>query len=162
GLDQIDLIETNVRLLGSWIHGTPEAMDDTMRKIRHLYQRPDQSYLHLDPGARSLAGAGALIEAGRFQGPGWHYGTGIDTRSPGFERNDAGFQKLGDYYLQWGFVEYLHDQPSEHLLSWRAALNSWVFADYQPLLGEQGNNLFGTITLPSHWDIWSSASVAGH
>jgi len=157
-----DLIESNVRLFGSWIHGTTDAISDTEENIRHLYQRPDQGYLHLDPNATSLAGSGFLVELGRFQGPGWHYGTGFDSKSPGLETNDLGFQRLGDYYLNWAFVEYRKDEPSKNLLAWSASLNAWVFTNYQPLLEELGSNLFGHATFTNHWDVMGGVTIGNH
>jgi Domain of unknown function (DUF5916) len=157
-----DLLESNVRVFGSWIHGTPDAILDTQQKIRHLFQRPDQDYLHLDPRATSMAGTGFLIELGRFQGPGWHYGTGIDSKSPGFESNDAGFQQLADYYLQWGSVEYRDDQPSGNLLMWSASVNAWTFTNYDPQVIEVGGNMSAHAMFDNHWDVQGGMNIADH
>src|SRR6185437_14646359 len=147
-----DAYESNVRVAGSWVHGTPDDIDTTETNILHLYQRPDQHYLHLDPRATSLDGAAYLIELGRFQGPGWHYGTGIDSKTPGFEANDIGFERQADYYLQWAQLEYRDDEPSKHVLAWSESFNTWIFTDYQPLVQEIGLETYGHATLTNHWD----------
>jgi hypothetical protein len=157
-----DLLESNVRVFGSWVHGTPDAINATETDILHLYQRPDQHYLHLDPNATSLAGMGYLIELGRLQGPGWHYATGIDSKTPGYEGNDIGFQHTADYYLQWFDLEYRHDTPSDHILMWQWSANTWVYANYQPLLEEIGGSLFGHVQLASYWDVMAGLNLGDH
>ncbi len=157
-----DLVESNVRVMGSWIHGTPDALIDTQEGIRHLYQRPDQSYLHLDPMATSMVGSGFLVELGRFQGPGWHYGMGIDSKSPGFEANDLGYQRMADYYLHWGILEYRDDEPSDHLVAWSASTNEWAFTNYAPQLLETGASFNAHATFKNYWDLQGGFTLSNH
>ncbi len=147
-----DLWEANLRLAGSWIHGTPEAIADVQTSIRHLYQRPDQDQLRFDPTRTSLAGAAAMYELGKFSGGHWGYGVGGDARTPGFEVNDLGFQRNANYALQWGFVQYRDDEPTDHVLGWNVNLNVFGFADLSPRLLTAGGDVSGNVTLANHWN----------
>lgn len=82
---------------GSHIGGSPEAMQRAQYSSVRYYQRPDQSYVTVDPNRTSLGGyAGEL--AFRKVGGEWLYGFEASMLSPGFEMNDAGFQTIADIY----------------------------------------------------------------
>jgi hypothetical protein len=156
-----DQFESDVRLIGSWVHGAPAAIRRTETNLIHLYQRPDQGYLHLDPRARSLAGSAILGELGRFQGPGWRYGTGFDMKSPGLEINDIGFQRQSDYLMYWALLEYHDDVPGDWLLAWSASGNATLVTDYQPLVEKLEAAASAAATLHNHWVLGGGLDVKG-
>jgi len=154
-----DQWETNLRLLGSWVHGSTDAIADLQQQQRHLFQRPDQTHVRFDPTRTSLAGGALLAEAGKFGGKHWRFGLGADTRTPGFEVNDLGFQRGGDYYVQWGFLQYRDDEPGDGLLAWNLNVNTFGISSYEPQLLGVGGNLNGSATFKNHWSAFGGAEV---
>ncbi|MCE9576388.1 MAG: carbohydrate binding family 9 domain-containing protein [Deltaproteobacteria bacterium] len=154
--------QANLRIAGSWVHGSPDAIADTQTSIRHLYQRPDQDQLHYDPTRTSLSGAAAMYELGKFSGGHWGYGIGGDTRTPGFEVNDLGYQRNANYAVQWGFLQYRADEPTDHLLGWNVNLNLFGFSDLSPQLIGAGGNVNANATLASHWSLGGGVNIDGN
>lgn len=79
----------------SHIQGDSTAITNAQRSSARYYQRPDQDYVTLDPGATSMSGFASSMQIGRVAGS-WTYGSDFFTYSPGFEVNDAGFQTETD------------------------------------------------------------------
>jgi hypothetical protein len=142
---------TNLRLAGSWVHGTKEAIEETQTKLRHLYQRPDADHIELDPNRTSLAGLQLLGELGKIDGGHWRFATGADARTPGFEANDIGFHRNADYYIQWLWTQYRDDQPGGQLASYAVNLNAWTVSDWAPQYLGTGGNVNGNVTLKNQW-----------
>jgi hypothetical protein len=166
-----DTWSTNLRLAGTWVHGSEAAIEETQRKLRHLYQRPDAEHVELDPTRTSLAGTALLFEIGKIDGGHWRFATGGDTRTPGFEANDLGFQRTGDYYVQWIWAQYRDDKPGGQLASYSVNLNGWGVTDWAPQLNNIGGNVNGGVTLKNQWGggggisvdrpYWSVAALRG-
>jgi hypothetical protein len=85
----------NASLSGSRINGDPEAITNAQRSSARYYQRPDQDYVALDTTATSMTGFAGSAQLGKISGN-WIYGTDFYAYSPGFEVNDAGFQREAD------------------------------------------------------------------
>ena len=76
-------------------HGCPariRSAHDAQRSSARWYQRPDNTHVTYDPNRTSLSGFSGQVNIGRIAGN-WRFSTGLDTRSPGYEVNDAGFQQ---------------------------------------------------------------------
>jgi hypothetical protein len=82
-------------LAASHIRGDSTAITGAQRSSARYYQRPDQNYVSLDPGATSMTGLAASMQVGKVAGS-WTYGSDFFAYSPGFEVNDAGFQTETD------------------------------------------------------------------
>jgi hypothetical protein len=144
----------NARLTGSWVHGAPAAIEDTQRQIRHLYQRPDASYVELDPDATSLAGYGLVVDFGRSGTTRhWRWAVGTDNRSPGFEANDLGFHHGADFLIGWAWAQYREDKPGKTVLAWNVNWNGFAFADYEPQVDGYGGNVNGWAQFTNHWSV---------
>ncbi|MGI8497887.1 MAG: DUF5916 domain-containing protein [Gemmatimonadaceae bacterium] len=75
----------------SLIRGSPFAITSAQRSSARYYQRPDQSYLHVDSGSTSLSGGTANAKL-RFDGKsGFGFSLGGSLVSPGYELNDIGY-----------------------------------------------------------------------
>ncbi len=85
----------NASLSGSHISGDPEAITSAQLSSARYYQRPDQDYLTLDTTATNMTGFAGSAQVGKISGN-WIYGTDFYAYSPGFEVNDAGFQREAD------------------------------------------------------------------
>lgn len=149
-----DKWSTDVRVAGTWVHGSEEAIAETQTSFRHLYQRPDASHLELDPTRTSLAGAALLYEVGRYGGKRWAFGTGGDVRSPGFEANDLGFHGPVDSATQWAYASYRHNDPGDRVLSWRINWNAFAATNLEPEFLGAGGNMNGSVQFANFWNMW--------
>ena len=146
-----DLWKADVRIAGSHVRGSATAIDLTQRSSVHYYQRPDAAHLGYDPGRTSLSGGQLLWNVGKRGGSPWRFATGGDSRTPGFEVNDVGFQKRADYYEQWGLVEYRVDRPGRYLRDYRFELSAWGDWDLSPQHLTTGGDLGMTVNLLNQW-----------
>lgn len=150
--------ELSGKLVGSYVHGSEEAIAATQRLPRHLYQRPDASHLTFDPERTSLAGGG-MVASASFRGTHWRAATGADVRTPGLELNDLGFQNGTDQYVQWGFVGYQDNDPGRDFLSYRVNLNAYSMLSLEPKLLSFGGNVNAHAQLANHWAIGGGVSI---
>ncbi|MFY2561149.1 DUF5916 domain-containing protein [Corallococcus terminator] len=75
---------------GSLVRGEPEALLRLQRSSARYFQRPDQTYVHLDPEARSMSGYAVGAKVLRQSGEHWLWNGSVGVESPGFELNDLG------------------------------------------------------------------------
>ena len=146
-----DTWSAQLRLAGTWVHGSADAIAETQQLVRHNFQRPDASHLTFDPTRTSLSGSALMFDIGKQGGKGWHYGVGGDVRSPGFEANDLGFHSGADYVIQFAFLNYRREQPSKHFSNWRINVNEYGVSDFEGNLVGVGGNVNGGFQLSSFW-----------
>jgi uncharacterized protein DUF5916/cellulose/xylan binding protein with CBM9 domain len=80
---------------GSYIRGSPFAIQQAQQSSARYYGRPDAQSFHYDPLRTSLAGITGDAYLNRVGGP-WTWSVGGEFVSPGFEVNDLGFQERVD------------------------------------------------------------------
>ena len=83
-------------VLGGWVGGTrvEGSREDIFRlqnSSMHYYQRPDATYVKLDPEATSLSGWSTRFHLAKQQGS-FLFLASFGALSPGFDPNDIGFQ----------------------------------------------------------------------
>lgn len=147
------------RLMGSYVHGSEEAIDETQRSPLRYYQRPDAGHLEYDPTRTSLAGSGLAWSLLQLSDKHWRYGAGGDVRSPGLELNDLGFQQFADGLVQWLWAQYRDDQPGRYLLSYNISSDNWIVGNWEPSLVAIGGNLGAAATFTNHWNLWGGMGV---
>ncbi|WP_216673747.1 DUF5916 domain-containing protein [Pyxidicoccus fallax] len=136
---------------GSHVSGTREAMERLQRSSARFYQRPDQSYVRVDPEATSLSGytAGASLE--RVSGENWLWKMGGYVESPGFEINDVGsLQTADDLEAELGLT-YRDTEPGPWLRGFEvelALINNWNYGGVR-----QSTTVSSTasVTFPNFW-----------
>jgi hypothetical protein len=150
----------NANLLGSWVHGTPEALARTQRNAVHYFQRPDRLGTSLDPTRTSLPGLSATWRVGRLgDAQHWRYSTGGVLRSPGLELNDAGFQLDSDHIVPFLLGEYRDDSPGEHVLNWGVSLDAYWIQTFEPRLVAYGLESNDHVQLANHWSLTAYARL---
>ncbi len=91
---------------GTLITGSQPAIYRLQRSSLHYYQRPDASYLNLNPEATRLSGWGGKFSLARQQGHSLFL-LSAGVLSPGFDPNDAGYQRtISDkinFQLMYGY-----------------------------------------------------------
>jgi hypothetical protein len=140
-------------IAGSRVAGTAEALDRTQRASARYFQRPDNDYVTYDPARTSLAGAGALVSFDKISGN-WRFSVGGDTKSPGFEVNDLGFQPQVDQSSQWLWVQRRWVQPGKVFRQVFVNLNQWSGWNYGWDRLYTGGNVNMHFTLLNYWG-WS-------
>lgn len=150
-----------VHAVGSWVHGSPEAIAETQQAARHLYQRPGMSHAHFDPTRTSLSGLGATWQVGRL-GDTKHvrFGTGGDLRTIGLELNDLGFQTFSDRVIPYVWAQYREDQPGEHVLNWQVSGDFYAVSTLEPELTERGFECNGSVQLAGYWTLSAGCTLA--
>jgi hypothetical protein len=142
--------EVRASLLGSRVQGSALAIDRTQRSSVRYYQRPDATHLAYDPARTSLSGAAAAATVLKIGGN-WRGGLDALVRSPGFEINDLGFQRLADRVSESGFVGYRQYRPGKVFRRWQADVfrfSQWTFGGERV---ETAVGLDGGFQLVNYW-----------
>jgi hypothetical protein len=150
----------NVNLLGSWVHGSREAIAETQQGSRHYFQRPDASDVEFDPNRTSLSGLGAKWMVGQLgDAKHWRFGTGGDLRTPGLELNDAGFQFNSDRVIPFIWGQYRNDEPSKHVLNWQFNSDIFWIHTFEPRLTDYGLESNGNIQFANYWSMFGGWNI---
>jgi len=94
----------------SYVSGSKDRLLDLQRSPQHYFQRPDASYLSVDPSATSLTGWASRIWLDKVSGN-WFFNAAIGAINPKFETNDVGFLTRADFVNGHVFVGYKWVQP---------------------------------------------------
>jgi len=144
----------SLSMMGSWVHGSKEAISDTQQNARHYFQRPDASDVHLDENRTSLSGLSTKWMVGQLgDTKHWRFGFGGDLRTPGLELNDAGFQQSSDRVIPFLLLQYHENAPSEHVLNWGISTDIFEVNTFEPRLLEYGLEYNGNVQLDNYWRI---------
>jgi hypothetical protein len=150
----------NLNLMGSWVHGTKEAIAETQKNARHFFQRPDATDVHFDPDRTSLSGLATKWMIGKLgDTKHWRYGFGGDVRTPGLELNDAGFQQSSDRVIPFLLLEYRENAPSERLLNWGLSADVFTVHTIEPRLLEYGLEYSGNVQLSNYWQLEAGGNI---
>lgn len=114
--------------LVSLVKGSEEALARTQRSSSRYFQRPDNDSADFDPTRTSLSGSAHSLRLGLSRGEGLRFQTGITGRTPGFEINDAGYQRNADEINQFTWAGYNWSRP--FLLFRQASLNANQWNDW--------------------------------
>ena len=150
----------NVNVLGSWVHGTTDAIAETQTDAVHYFQRPGAKGVRFDPTRTSLSGLGAKWMIGQLGDTRhWRYGFGGDVRTPGLELNDAGFQLESNRLIPFLYAEYRDDAPGEHLLHWEANADVFSISTLEPRLSEVGVEGNTNLQFSNYWSVNTYTSL---
>ena len=116
-------------LFASTVQGSAHSIAETQRSSTHYFQRPDADHLTYDTTRTSLSGYGARLQFDRMTGP-VRYGNAFYTRTPGFEVNDIGIQKVADWSENFTWIGTRHLTPGAVFNYWNAFANTWSWWTY--------------------------------
>ncbi len=138
-------------LVGSAVQGSPSAIAATQRSSARYFQRPDNDYVTYDPTRTALAGLAGQFIFTKHAGGDWRYGAGLDTRSPGFEVNDAGYQRDADRTIQFTWLNRRWLQPGRIFRQVNLNFNQWSAWSYGWDRLNVGGNVNLNYTLLNYW-----------
>ena len=146
--------------VGSYVHGSAEAIAETQQTNRHLYQRPDATNAHFDEARTSLSGLGATFKAGKLgETTHWRYGIGGDLRTIGLELNDLGFQNFSDRTIPFVFGQYHDNDPGDDVLNWQVNANVFVVSTLEPRVTDVGLECNGNVQLANYWQLSAGCNL---
>jgi hypothetical protein len=136
---------------GSDVFGSAAAIDETQRSSAHYYQRPDNDYVTYDPTRTSLQGFAGQVEFGKIGGGDYRFLVALDTRSPGFEVNDLGFERHADQTVQvlWGQRRWT--RPGKVFREVYVNVNQWSGWTYGWDGTGVGGNVNAHFTFLNYW-----------
>ncbi|OJT19714.1 hypothetical protein BO221_35825 [Archangium sp. Cb G35] len=136
---------------GSLVRGDAAAITRLQESSARFFQRPDQSYVSVDPEATALSGytLGAKVE--RVSGEHWLWNASANALSPGFELNDLGRLNTADDLDASLGLTYRETNPGRLLRNWElglSAVSNWNYG-----LTRQSSELVltGAATFPNFW-----------
>ena len=138
-------------VLGSSVFGDTLALVRTQRASTRYFQRPDADHLELDRARTSLLGWAASVEAMKLGGGNWRWATVLNTRSPGFETNDLGYQRDADQTLWAGNLRYQQTRQGRTFRSWNLSSNAWTGYTFGGEQTSLGGNVNGSFRLLNFW-----------
>ncbi|MFT3693187.1 MAG: DUF5916 domain-containing protein [Kofleriaceae bacterium] len=150
--------EAKGQIMGSWVHGTEDAIANTQTENLHLYQRPDKKDATFDPMATSMSGLSANWKVGRMgDTKHWRFGFGGDVRTPGLELNDVGFQVASDQVVPFLFGQYHDETPGDTVLGWNVNTDVFTVNNFDPILMNYGWENNGYVQFANYWNFnWSA------
>ena len=116
-------------LFGSSVHGSPHAIAETERSSTHYFQRLDADHIRYDTTQTSLTGYGARLQIDRGTGR-LRYGNAFYTRTPGFDVNDLGIQKVADWSEDFIWLGTTQNIPGPVFNNWSIYTNTWSWWTY--------------------------------
>ncbi len=134
----------------SQVKGTREEIFRLQQAPQHYFQRPDATYLHLDPNATSMSGW-----AGRFtlnkQSGNFMFNAALGAISPGFETNDIGYHMRGDLINGHVALGYIQFKPGKIFRNWSAMLATFRHYDFGGNKISGGYFFFPSFQLLNYW-----------
>lgn len=141
----------NIKGIFSHVTGDSTAIKETQESSARYFQRPDASYVKYDPSRTSLSGHAGIVEFGKSGNGNWLYTTWINWRSPGFEINDAGFQRRSDDIFQVIWVGYRYYKPIGIFKEISFNFNQWSGWDFGLNNRYSGGNVNANTRFKNQW-----------
>ncbi|MGC4115316.1 MAG: DUF5916 domain-containing protein [Myxococcales bacterium] len=139
--------QLTLKLYGSYLRGTPEAIDRVQRSSVHYLQRPDVS-LGYDPNATELAGWGTVATFGKFTGAPFRGAISVYTRSPGLDVNDLGYLPAADEQNLVAWAQYRDETPGWGHQRWNVGLEIMGTRTFEEELNRAMADVYFNWTLP--------------
>lgn len=154
--------QVNMKLYGSRVEGSREALIRTQESGVHYFQRPDAHYIQIDSSRTSLMGHGGIIDFSKSGNGHWSFGGWINWRSPGLELNDVGYLCRADDIFQVSWANYRVWEPKGIIKSFSINFNQWTGWDFGGNSTYKGGNTGININFLSGWYFGSGINIEGN
>src|SRR5262245_4893692 len=142
-------------VVGSRLHGDPDAIARIQQNSRHYYQRPDLTSTKLDTTRTSLSGDSAMIGVSKISGEHVRFNSNVSMKSPGFDINDVGFLRRADSRNIGNWIQFRSDKPNRWVRSRNINFNQYAGWN------SDGDRLYSGGNLNPHWTFTSNWSIGG-
>lgn len=142
--------------LYSQVRGSAESISRTQRSSSRYYQRPDNDAVDYDPDRTSLSGSAHSLRLGRGGREGMRFQTGMAARTPGFETNDAGYQRNANEINQFTWVGFYRPRPFAVFRQASLNFNQWNDWDFDGVHLRAAFNTNYNLQWKNYWRMGSS------
>jgi len=139
-------------LSGSTVSGSRAAILRLQLAAQRYYQRPDASYVSVDPNATSLSGWSGRIGLNKNSGN-VTFNAGLWGISPGFEANDLGYSTQTDRGGGHGLVQFRKLTPDRITRSRQLYVAKWWTFNYGGQCQGDGVQITGQAQLRNYWQL---------
>lgn len=115
---------------GSFLNGSPKAVERFQRASSHYAQRPDRDYAPFDPTRTSLSGFSMQPRFEKVSGRHWLWNVSTKLDTPFFETNDIANFTAADGIMPTGSITWRETQPGRIFRSYSFGMNQtweWNF-----------------------------------
>ena len=122
----------------TYVDGEPGALLRLQRSSARFFQRPDVSYVQVDPTRRQLSGAKGGISIERQNARHWLWEAATSFTTPEFETNDIGRLARADGVLVASELQYQQTTPGRWFRSYDISLgqnHEWNYRRRHPGIG---------------------------
>ena len=137
---------------GSTVSGSRPAVLRLQLAAQRYYQRPDASYVTVDPNATSLSGWSGRIGLNKNNGN-VTFNAGLWGISPGFEANDLGYATQTDRGGAHGLVQFRKLTPDGLTRSRQLYVAKWWTFNYGGQCQGDGVQITGSAQLRNYWQL---------
>jgi hypothetical protein len=141
------------RLAGSYVQGSPAAINLLEQSPQHYFQRPDAPEVDLHPGATSMKGWTGSVNLNRQRGD-LTLNSALWVTSPGFESNDLGFQTGGDIGGTHAVIMWRKPNPDRFSRDRYLWVAKWWTWNFNKQLQGNGYNFEAGFTSKNYWNFW--------
>jgi len=145
-------------VVGSRLHGEPEAISRIQENSRHYFQRPDSASTELDPTRTVLAGGAAMIGISKIAGERIRFNSNASFKSPGFDVNDIGFLRRADQRSIGNWLQFRNEKPNRWLRSRYINFNEYAGWNSDGDLQYSGGNVNGSFNFINNWSAGGGAN----
>jgi Domain of unknown function (DUF5916)/Carbohydrate family 9 binding domain-like len=144
----------NGRVAGSYLRGSTDAITRVQQSSQRYFDRPDASYVELDPAASDLDGWTGSINLNRQSGV--HLvNAALWGVSPGFDSSDAGFTFKSDRGGMHAVYQWRDQEVKRFSRQKFLAVAKFYTWNYGREVQADGTFLFGNTQFKNYWRVFS-------
>ena len=148
-------------LVGSRLHGDPQAIARIQENSRHYYQRPGLTSAALDISRTSLAGGEGSIGISKIGGEHLRFNSNASFKTPGFDINDIGFMRRADQRQFGNWIQFRNEHPNRWFRSRMINFNQYAGWNSDGDRLHSGGNINAHATFTNNWSIGGGYNING-
>lgn len=145
------------KVSGSHISGSQEAIYNQQTASSRYFQRPDIPYVKLDSSLTSLTGTGGSLMFAKQANSGLRYSLVATWRSPEFELNDVGYNRITDRFMSYFWMKY-STKPFSIFRQVSISATEWIGFDFGGNNNFTGANVDFGAEFKNHWSIYAGTN----
>jgi hypothetical protein len=138
-------------IVGSRLHGTPEAIERTQEDSRHYFQRPDLRSDADDVTRTTLQGTAASLSIGKIAGERIRFNSNVQFKTPGFDVNDVGFMRRADQKTIGNWFQVRNETPNRWIKSQYLNFNEYAGWNFDGDRLFSGGNVNYSANFVNNW-----------
>ncbi len=142
--------QLSVKLIGSSVQGSEEAITNLQEASQRYYQRPG-SLRKVDTSLRLLQGSAMSIQFSKIGQGHWRYALKSSMLSPGIELNDQGYLRIADMIKLSGGVGYEIWEPFSIFRNMNFHFGQWSGWDFAGINTFLGSNFRVNTQFKNYW-----------